>query len=103
MSKTGWFHTSKKSAENFRVWASDTVQAFARDMSQFCCNGPRKTLRPKLPNPVEPSIPTTGEGMNAAGFKYPVRRCSMLPEVRALDRVAPGAKLGVAVFGIGVP
>jgi len=32
LSKTGWFHRSKKSAENFRVWASDTVQALARDM-----------------------------------------------------------------------
>src|SRR5690349_10245252 len=103
LSNTGWFHTLKKSAENFRDRASVTVHCFARDISQFCSNGPRKTLRPSVPKPVEPSIPIAGAGTKAAGFTYEVNRCSMLPVVSALDNVYPEARLGEAVSGIAVP
>src|ERR1700674_6072790 len=103
LSKFVWFHTLNRSAENLTLCSSRTLQLLASDTSQFCWNGPRKTLRPSVPKPVEPSIPTTGAGTKASRFRYPESRCRMSPEVNALATVYPGARLGVAVFGKAVP
>src|ERR1022692_5265450 len=91
------------STENRRPCPSLTTHILLNDVSQFCWNVPRKTLRPKSPKPVEPSIPSAGAGTKAARFRYHVSRCSMVPEVKALAAVSPGAKLGVVVSGRAVP
>src|SRR5579864_4936436 len=52
MLKLGWFQRLKNSALNLRCVFSVTRKFLPMEKSQFCWNGPRNVLRPRLPKAV---------------------------------------------------
>src|SRR5713226_4163319 len=50
--KLAWFQMLKKSVVNRKLWRSVILKFLIKEKSQFCWEGPRKMLRPRLPKSV---------------------------------------------------
>ena len=69
LAKLAWFQMLKKSVLNRRLMRSVSWNDFSREKSQFCWNGPRNALRPKLPKVVTDPSPPSAALSNGAGLK----------------------------------
>src|SRR5271154_3820509 len=77
LAKFTWFQMLKKSVVNRRLWRSVILKFLINEKSQFCWPGPRKVLRPRLPNPVVQKLGSVRHSVgynsaavvNAAGFR----------------------------------
>ena len=91
----------EQSAENLQSLRFSDGPRFADGRVPVLLEWSAENIAAQVPEARRAVDSETGAGTKAARFRYPVRRCSMVPEVSALERVYPGARLGVAVFGMG--
>src|ERR1700676_490338 len=98
----------KKSVVKRRLWRSVILKFLMREKSQFCCRGPRKTLRPRFPKLVVQKFEllmhcegySSGAVAKAFRLRYPSIRLWMSPLVGALPRAEPEARLPESVPGV---
>src|SRR5713226_6522421 len=101
---------SKNSAWNSTLVDSVILVVFTKDMSQFVWKGPRKTFRPRFPKAAKPVLlasehetmtfwllthrPPTMKALRLTKLSM---RDLVLPEVRMVLGVAPGARVAKLV------